>query len=86
MIKNSIAIPEQIPDGKNPEELIDFLIAVKLVVEELATKAQSRQMEIRSDVPSTNDLEEGEFVTYVSGATIRTYTKINGTVRYHAET
>ena len=86
MIKNSIAIPEQIPDGKNPEEFIDFLIAVKLVVEELATKAQSRQMEIRSDAPSTNDLEEGEFVAYVGGATIRTYTKINGTVRYHAET
>ncbi len=70
------------PDGSNPELMATFLTQLKLTIEELSTKGQSRQVEIRSIIPSTDDMEEGEFVAYINGATIRVYTKQNGTIRY----
>lgn len=82
MIKLSQAIQEQVPDGSTPELMQNYLTQVKLCVEELARKAQDRQMEIRSTEPSTADIEEGGFVAYVSDATIRIYTKQNGSIRY----
>lgn len=85
MIKLNNAISDII-NIKDEQELRNFLIVVKLAVEELASKAKSQQIEIRSDAPDVNSVEEGEDVRYVNGVTIRTYTKINGTVRYHAET
>ena len=87
MIKTSTFIPSNIPDGSNPQELQDFLNALKMVVEEITRKAKSIQTEVRSAVPTTTDQfeVEGEDVRYVSGATYRTYSLINGVIRYHAE-
>ena len=69
-------------DWNNPQGIKDWVIQAHLCIEELARKAQDRQMEIRSSVPTTNDVEEGGFVAYVNGATIRIYTKQNGTIQY----
>lgn len=80
-VKMSQEIPE-IFDISNQESLRQWMIAVKQCIEELARKAQDRQMEIRSTVPTTNDIEEGTFVAYVNGATIRIYTKQSGTINY----
>ena len=84
-VKMSQEVPE-IFDITNPDSLRSWMIAVKQCIDELARKAKSQQIEVRSDSPDTNSVEEGEDVRYVSGATIRTYSKISGAVRYHAET
>ena len=73
-------------DWNNPQSIKDWILQAHLCIDELSRKAKSQQIEVRSDAPDTNSVEEGEDVRYVSGATIRTYTKISGTVRYHAET
>lgn len=80
-IKMNVEIPE-VFDVEDKEMLRQFCVAVKMFCDELARKAQSQQMEVRSSVPGTNDLEEGEFVRYVNGATIRIYTKQNGNIQY----
>ena len=86
MIKLSQLIPEMIPDGSNAQAMTDFLVAIKQCVDELARKAKSIQEATRYSIPVANDLEEKEDVDYVAGATIRRYTKIDGTIRYNAET
>lgn len=83
-IKTSISIPD-VFDTTDPLQLQNFCTAVKIFCDELARKAKSQQLEVRSDTPDSNSVEEGEDVRMVSGATIRTYTKISGVVRYHAE-
>lgn len=80
MIKMSNAIPEVI--NTDEQSLKDTLTAIKLYCEELARKSQSKQEEIRSTVPAITDMEEGELVPYINGATIRIYTKQNGIIRY----
>lgn len=84
MLKLDTQLPI-VPDIEN-QELKDYLIAVKQYCEEIARKASSQQVEVRSTIPGIDDLQEGESVRYVSGATVRTYTKINGVVRYVVET
>ena len=85
MIKTSINIPIDL-NVENTQELHDFLIAIKQYVEDLARKAKSMQMEVRTAAPGVNDLTEGEDVRYNTGGVRRTYTLIDGEVRYHIET
>ena len=80
-----ISVSQQIPaifDIKDEVSLRNFLIAVKLSVEEIVRKGQERQDEIRSSVPIAADIPEGKFVPYLSGAAYRIYTKQNGVVKY----
>lgn len=84
MIKMSTSIPDVI--NTDEQSLRDILTAMKLYCEELARKAQSSQEEIRNGVPAVTDVEEGEFVRYINGATIRIYTKQDGVIRYFALT
>jgi hypothetical protein len=86
LISPSTSIPEDVPDGKDPEVLKTYLTQVKLYAEELARLAQSIQSNVRSTIPGSSDVAEGEFVPYVNGATIRIYTKVNGVIRYFALT
>lgn len=82
MIKLVNSIPDVVPEITDHEMMNLFLTQVKLAVEELSQKAQSRQMEIRSTAPGVNDIEEGEFVSYVNGANYYIYTKQNGVIKY----
>jgi len=85
-IKLSQEIPEIIPDGSNPQAMTSFLVAIKQSMDEIARKAQSLQMEVRTTVPGVNDLEEGEFVRAEVGGLLYTYTKINGVIHWMAVT
>ena len=42
--------------------------------------------EIRTTIPTTENIKEGELIGYYSGATYRIYTKINSTLKYWALT
>ena len=59
---------------------------MKQYVEELARLGKQMQMEVRTGAPSADDLEEGEDVRYNTGGVRRTYTLIDGEVRFHTET
>ena len=84
-IKMSQEIQEYV-DITNQDALKQWMVAVKQCIDELSRKAKSMQETTRSSIPTANDLEEKEDVDYVSGATIRRYTKIDGTVRYNTQT
>ena len=80
MIKSSIEIPFDV-DVKNPEQLHDFLVTMKQYVEELSTKAQVMQEEVRTTAPTADEIEEGEFVRVTVGANHHIYTKKGGVVK-----
>lgn len=87
MLKLSQAIPEDVPDGTNPQAVKDFLTQLKLCVEEIVQKAKSIQTPVRTTAPTVNDFEvEGEDVRYNTGGVRRTYTLLDGSVRVHTET
>jgi len=77
MIKMSVEIPE-IWDVSNPDSVRQWMVAVKQYCEELARKAQSLQMELRSGAPTIDDVEEGEFVRATNN---NIYTKLNNVIR-----
>ena len=54
---------------------------MKLVVEDIILKAQQTQMEVRSSVPDTNSIDEGESVPSVESGTYKLYRKISGSVK-----
>jgi len=87
MIKLSNAIPEIVPDGSNPQAMMEFLTQAKLCIEELASKAQPLQMEERTTAPTADDIQEKEHV-YATIAGLRyIYTKMaDGTVHFIAVT
>lgn len=78
MIKTSQQLGEDIPDGKDPQALRDYIIQLKLTIEELSRKAQPMQIELRTSVPGVNDLDEGEIVRHTNN---NIYTKLNGVIR-----
>lgn len=79
MIKLANSIPE-LTDPSDPSQLQNFCTAVKLAIDELAQKASSSQMEIRTTAPTTNDIEEGEMVRATVGGLNYIYTKKDGTI------
>ncbi len=87
MIKLGNEIPAYVPDGSNPAELQTYLTQMKLVVEELARKAQSLQMEERTTAPAVDDLEMLELVHVLAGGLRYIYTKeTDGTIHWIAVT
>ena len=82
-IKPSTEIPVIDKDSlSDPDKLFDYLTLVKQTVDAIAEKAQGVQTNIRSTTPATSDIDEGEFVPYVNGATVRIYTRIQGVIKY----
>lgn len=79
-MKLSNAIPEYIPSVDNQQAITEYLTQVKLVVEEIASKAISLQSEIRTSAPGVNDIEEGEFVRATVGGLSYIYTKKGGQI------
>ena len=79
MIKPDIILPVDV-SVENPLELHDFLMTLKQYVEDIARKAQQTQMEIRTAAPSTNDIDENEFVRATVGGLHYVYTKKGGTI------
>ena len=73
----SVEIPE-VFSVEDPEQLRQFCVAVKMFCDELARKAQSLQLELRSDAPIAGDIDEGELVRATNN---NIYTKIGGLVR-----
>lgn len=67
-------------DVSDPEQLRNFLIAVKQNLEELSRKASPIQADVRDTAPT--ELGEGEQMFYDDGVNRRIYTKIGGTIRY----
>ncbi len=67
-------------------------LSIKNAIEKIARDAQGLQNPSQGGglyvtaIPTTADLEEGQEVYYIDGATIRKYTKINGVIRYWALT
>ena len=79
----AILLDRNIPinvDVNNPQALHDFLINMKLVIEEIASKTQKTQTEIRTSAPSTDDLTENEFVRATVGGNHYIYTMKGGTI------
>lgn len=79
MIKLSQEIPE-VFDPTNLETMRQWMVSVKQSLDELARKAQSLQIEVRTTAPSTNDIEEGEFVRATVGGLNYIYTKKDGVI------
>jgi len=80
MIKTSWQIPSFV-DINDPKAVQQFLMDMKMVVEEIIEKAQQTQMEVRSNSPDVNSIEEGEAVPSVESGTYKLYRKISGSVK-----
>lgn len=80
MLKINWQIPSDV-DINDPIAVHNFLMDIKMVLEEIILKAQQTQMEVRSGAPSSSDIEEGEAIPSVEGATYKIYRKINGNVK-----
>ena len=78
-IKLDLDIPVDV-DVTSPQQLHDFLITMKQVIEDIANKAQQMQFEIRTTAPSTDDLDEGSFVRAAVGGNNWIYTKKDGVI------
>lgn len=75
--------------GYYPISLIKFLAArihINRLLRIVFDRAQATQKDYVSTAPGVDDLDERETVDYISGATIRTYKKINGVVYYQTWT
>lgn len=84
-ILTDLNIPTDV-NVNDSQELHDFLITMKQVIEDVINKAKQMQMEVRTSVPGTDDLTEGEDIRYNTGGVRRTYTMIDGEIRVHTET
>ena len=79
----AINLSQEIPevfDPTNPENMRQWMVAVKQCVEEITRKGQSLQDTIRTTAPSTADISEGEFVRATVGGLNYVYTKYNGAI------
>lgn len=83
MIKTSSRIPDIIPDGSNPQELMSFLTAVKMVAEEIVNKAKSVQNEVHTtNEPVLSDFQtEAEEIRSDISGTQKIHTLLNGSKR-----
>ena len=80
MIKLSFSIPDTV-DTKDPV-LNEFLIALKLCVEELASKGKQIQDTVNTAAPGITEFEsEGQEIQAHVGANYLSYTLIDGAVK-----
>lgn len=80
MIKLSFSIPENISTGD--PRLDEFLISLKLCVEELASKGKSIQDVVSTAAPAAAEFEvEGQEIQAHVGAVYSSYTLIDGAVK-----